>query len=132
MENRENRKPTGQESDISKAQSPQQPAAQAGQQPETNKQREQQPAQTGQFETAQQGQQPELGEYQQADSPDEGLQGETATQQRTDIEGASLQSEEEGGIEIGFVGSQGERDTSGELVDKKDLGKGGQGTPEGK
>ena len=122
MENRENQKPTGQESDISKAQSQQKPAAQAGQQPETSEQREQQPVQTGQFETAQQGQQPELGESQQADSPDEGLQGETATQQRTDIEGASLQSQEEGDVESGFVGSKGARDTSYELVDKDDRG----------
>lgn len=130
MENRENEKLTGQETDITKAQSPKQPTAQAGQQPETSEQREQQPSQTGQFETAEQGQQPEVGESQPSGSPDEGLQGETATQQRTDIEGASLQSEEEGDVEGGFVGSQGERDTSSELVDKQDLDKDGRGAPE--
>ncbi len=122
---------TGQESDISKAQSQQQPAAQAGQRPESGEQR-------GQFETGQQpgaeltGDQAATGQAQSGAGPDEGLQGETATQQRTDIEGASLQSSEEGEPESGFVGSKGERDTSSELVDEQSFDKDGQGAPEGK
>ena len=46
------------------------------------------------------------------------------------VEGASL--EEEGEEEGGFVGSEGRRDTSSELVEDQDFEKGGQGAPEGK
>ena len=115
MENRENRNPTGQESDISKSQSQQQPAAE-----------------NEQFETGQQQNSPELDQSRQAGQPDEGLQGETATQQRTDVEGASTESEDEEEIDIGFVGSQGDRDTSGKLIDEQGFEKGGQGAPDGK
>ena len=126
MENRENRSPTGQESDISKAQAQQQPAAQAGQQPDKAEQ-------SGQFETSQAdveqtGDQAATGQAQPGAGPDEGLQGETATQRRTDIEGASLGSEEEDEAGTGFVGSKGERDTSSELVEGEDE----DFTPEGK
>lgn len=121
---------SGQESDISKAQSPQQPAAQAGQQPESGELR-------GQFETGQQagaeltGNQAATGQAQADAGPDEGLQGETATQQRTDIEGGSLESGEEDQAHTGFVGSKGEGDTSSELIDEQDFSKDDQGAPEG-
>ena len=108
------------ETDISKAQSQQQPPqAKAGKQPAA-----------GQFETGQQ-EQPELGQ-QKSEAPDEGLQGDTLAQQRTDIEGAAKGTPERGESESGFVGSKGEKDTSNELVDEQDFGKGGQGAPEGK
>ena len=128
MENRENRTPTGQETDISKAQSQQQPQGQAGQQPEKGEKQGQQFGQGEQFETRQQGQQPEFGEDKAAGSPDLGQQGDTLAQQRTDIEGASLQSEEEDEAGTGFVGSKSERDTSGELIKDEDE----DFTPEGK
>ena len=87
------------ESDISKAQSQQQPPqSEAGQQPET-----------GEFEAGQ-----------QSETPDEGLQGDTLAQQRTDIEGAASGTPESGEAESGFVGSKGEKDTSSELVDEQD------------
>lgn len=94
------------ESDISKAQSQQQPLAGSGQQREP-----------GQFETGEQGQS-ELG--QRSDTPDEGLQGDTLSQQRTDVEGANLGTPESGEAESGFVGSKGEQDSSSELVDEED------------
>ena len=113
MANEQDKTPaTGAESDISKAQSQQQPPEQAKQQPETGERSE---LETGQAESGQ---------------PDEGLQGDTLAQQRTDVEGASLKPEK-GEAESGFVGSEGEKDTSGELVDKKDADKEGF-TPEGK
>ena len=101
-------------SDISKAQSQQQPPqTQSGQQPETG----------------QQGRE-ELGQD-KAGSPDEGLKGEALAQQRTDIEGAAGETPERGEAESGFVGSKGEQDTSSELVDEEDEEKGGQRAPEG-
>ena len=108
MASEQDKKPTtGQESDISKSQATQQP-------------------------TDQQDRQPEFDQDKSSGQPDEGLQGETATQQRTDIEGTS-QSPEKGEVESGFVGSQGDQDNSSELVeDDEDLTKGGQGAPEGK
>jgi hypothetical protein len=118
MENRENRNPTGQESDISKAQAQQQPAGQASQQPEIGEQKDPQA---------------EFGQDQSPGSPDEGLQGDTLAQQRTDIEGASGQAPETSEAESGFVGAEGQADTSSELVeDEEDFGKDGQGAPEGK
>ena len=118
MANEQDRNATpGTESDMSKAQSQQQPPQQAKQPPETGEQR-------GELESGQ----PDAG------LPDEGLQGETATQQRTDVEGASLQSETKGEAESGFVGAEGQKDSSSELIKEKDedLAKGGQGAPEGK
>jgi hypothetical protein len=114
---------TGQEKDISKAQAQQQPAAQAEQPAETGEQR-------GQFETSQQGQQAEFAQDKPAASPDLGQQGDTLAQQRTDIEGGSLESEDEDEAGTGFVGSKGERDTSSELVENKDVDE--DYTPEGK
>ena len=109
---------TTEESDISKAQSQQQPLQQGQQQPEAERQ--------GQFEKGQ-SEQSETGEAGAA---------ETATRQRTDVEGASLQSEGKGEAESGFVGSQAQQDTSSELVqdedEDEDFAKGGQGAPEGK
>ena len=114
---------TGSESDISKAQSQQQPPAQANQNKET----------TGeQVEPGQQGDEAASGQAQAGAGPDEGLQGETATEQRTDVEGASLGSQERGEAESGFVGSQGREDTSSELVEDQEFEKDGQGAPEGK
>jgi hypothetical protein len=118
MANEQDKNPTtGQESDISKAQATQQPTDQAERQPETGAQ----------------SQQAEFGQDRSEGQPDEGLQGETATEQRSDIEGTS-QSPQKGEAESGFVGSQGQQDSSSELVDEddEDFAKGGQGAPEGK
>lgn len=117
---------TGSESDISKARSQQQPPSQASQQEDK----------TGQQDNAElTGDQAATGQAQSgeaSDSPDAGLQGDTLAQQRTDVEGGSLASQESG--EAGFVGSQGEQDTSSELIDgeDEDFAKDGQGAPEGK
>ncbi len=120
MANEQDKNPsTGTESDISKAQSQQQPPQQARQQPESGEQ------QQGEFETGGQG---ATGEAPTGAGPDEGLQGETTTRQHTDIEGAS---ETSGEAESGFVGSKAEKDTSGEFVEKKDEDEQGF-TPEGK
>jgi len=90
---------TGTEKDISKAQSQQQPPSQATQQP------------------------PESGQQGEQDLTDQakvGQQGETLAKQRTDVEGASLKSPEKGEAESGFVGAEGEQDTSSELVEDED------------
>ena len=122
---------TGTESDISKAQSQQQPPDQARQQGETGERQ-------GQFETGQQagaeqsGDQAATGQAQAGAGPDEGLQGDTLAQQRTDVEGGTLASEETGEAESGFVGSEGQQDTSSKLVEDQDFEKDGQGAPEGK
>lgn len=120
MANEQDKNPTtGQESDISKAQAAQQPTGQQKQQPEAGEQTDD--------ETP-------TGQAQPGAGPDEGLQGETATQQRTDVEGASLTSETKGEAESGFVGAEGQQDSSSELIkqEDEDLAKGGQGAPEGK
>ena len=118
MANEQDKNPTtGQESDISKSQATQQPTDQGRQQPATGEQR----------------QQSEFGQDRSEGRTDESLEGETATRQDTDIEGASL-SPEKGEAESGFVGSRGQQDSSSELVDDEDedFAKGGQGAPEGK
>ena len=123
---------TGSESDISKAQSQQQPPNQASQQQGQTGQ------QQGQFESGRQdnaeltGDQAATGQSQSSASPDAGLQGDTLTQQRTDIEGGSLRSPESGEAESGFVGAEGEEDTSSQLVEDQDFERDGQGAPEGK
>jgi len=105
MAEREKQDPTtAEEQDISKAQSAQQPQVQAGQQSETSEQR------------------------QAADQPDEGLQGETLAKLRSDIEGASQQPKERAEEEAGFIGTEGQRDTSSELIEDE----GGDYVPEGK
>ena len=128
MANEQGNNPTtGAESDISKAQSQQQPPSQARQQKSQTGERE------GQFETNQQGQQ-QPGEDQSGAAPDEGMQGDTLSQQRTDVEGGSLAAGESDEIAGGFVGSKGERDSSSRLVDDEDedFARDGQGAPEGK
>ena len=101
MANEQERKDPASETDISKAQSQQQPQAESGQ-----------------FETGQEGRQ----EFAQdkGGAPDEGMQGDTLAQQRSDIEGESRQAPETGEAESGFVGSKGEQDSSSELVDEED------------
>lgn len=135
MADERNQNPTtGSESDISKAQSQQQPPNQARQQEGERGQ------QSDQFETGQQdnaeltGDQAATGQAQPGSGPDEGLQGDTLAQQRTDIEGGSLGSQEGGEAESGFVGSKGRQDSSSELVNEEDekFSKDGQGAPEGK
>ena len=115
MENEQNRNPgNDQQSDISKAQSAQQPSEQASQQ---------------QAETSQQAGQPEKEQAKPAGSPDEGSRAIPATQQRTDVEGASLGSEDRGEAESGFVGSQAGQDSSSELVEDDKIPKGDPGRP---
>lgn len=111
MANDQERNPGSEQSDISKSQSQQQPQGQSGEQRETGEK-------SGQFETAQEGRQ-EFGQD-QGGSPDEGTQGDTLTQQRTDVEGESRPRPESGEAESGFVGSQGQQDSSSELVDEED------------
>lgn len=126
MANQDKENPTtGAQSDISKSQSQQQPPAQANQQPPERGERDfdeqsGDQAATGQ---AQGGQAP-------GSAPDEGLQGDTMAQQRTDIEGAS----QAGGEQGGFVGAEGKQDTSSELIEDEDedFAQDGQGAPEGK
>ena len=115
---------TGKEADISKAQSQQQPQGQAGERTETGEE-------AGQFEGADKGQQ-QFGQDLGSAAPDEGQQGETLSEQRTDtdIEGASGDTPERGEAESGFVGSQGQKDSSGELVEDEELDKDDQGTPD--
>lgn len=129
MANEQDKNPTtGTESDISKAQSQQQPPQQARQQPETG------PSETAGEGAELSGDQAATGQAQTGAGPDEGLQGETTTQQRTDIEGGSLASEASGETQAGFVGAQGQQDSSGELIEEEDedFAKDGQGAPEGK
>ncbi|HET9334813.1 MAG TPA: hypothetical protein VFO12_00225 [Sphingomicrobium sp.] len=135
MANEQDKNPTtGSESDISKAQSQQQPPQQSRQDLGESGQ------QAGQFETGQQagsertGDQAATGQAQSGAGPDEALQGETATQQRTDIEGGSLASDASGEAQSGFVGAQGQQDSSSELIEEEDedFAKDGQGAPEGK
>jgi len=117
MANEQDKNPdTGQQSDISKAQATQQPIDQQNRQTESGEQ-----------------DQSEFGQDRSGSQPDEGLQGDTETQQRTDIEGTSP-SPEKGEAESGFVGSQSDSDSSSELVENEedDFAKGGQGAPEGK
>lgn len=129
MANEQGKNPTtGAESDISKAQSQQQPPNQAQQQESETGERK------GQFETGQQGQ-PQFGEDRSAGAPDQGQQGDTLTQGRTDVEGGSLASRESGEAQDNFIGSQGQRDSSSELVQEEqdeDVERSGQGAPEGK
>ena len=119
MANEQDKNPTtGTESDISKAKSQQQPPNQASQQ---------------QGGTEQTGDQAATGQTQSGSAPDEGLQGDTLAQQRTDIEGGSQASKASEG-QSGFVGAEGQQDTSSELVEDEDeeFAKDGQGAPEGK
>ena len=119
MENRENKNPsTGSESDISKSQ--------AQQPPPTSQDR-------GKDQPASQSQDNASSRPDQPSSSQSGF-GETATQQRSDIEGSSLGKEPTSEAESGFVGSEGKTDTSSKLVEDEEqkFRKDGQGAPEGK
>jgi hypothetical protein len=133
MNERENQNPgAGSESDISKSQSGQQPASgqQSDRAPRESEQTGDQAA-TGQAQSDQSSQD-QTGQS----SADQAGFGETATQQRSDVEGSSIGQQPTGGSESGFVGSEGSTDTSSELVkdgdEDKDFSKDGQGAPEGK
>ena len=122
MENRENQNPTtGSESDISKSQSQQQPSTGQDRQQQPNAEQSGDQAATGQDQSG------------QANADQAGF-GETATQQRSDVEGSSFNKQPTGEAESGFVGSEGGTDTSSELVEDEDqdFSKDGQGAPEGK
>jgi hypothetical protein len=126
MENRDNQNPsTGSESDISKSQSQQQPTGSQGNQQQSG----------NQAGSEQSGDQAATGQSQsdQTSGAQSGF-GETATQQRSDVEGSSLGQQPTGAAESGFVGSEGQSDTSSELVEDEDqdFSKDGQGAPEGK
>ena len=111
MADEQDRKPdptTETESDISKAQSQQQPQGQAD--PQTGETRE-----TGQDLNSE---------------ADRGQQAETLTDKRTDVEGASLESAERGEAESGFVGAEGKKDTSSELIEDEEFEEGGEGAPD--
>lgn len=115
MENRDKQDPSTQsESDISKSQSQQQSTGQDQSRAEPSQ--DNAPGQPDQPSDAQSG------------------FGETATQQRSDVEGSSLDKKPTDEGESGFVGSEGKSDTSSELVEDedKDFSKDGQDAPEGK
>ena len=117
MNDRENQNPsTGSESDISKSQSQQQPSISQDKQPQSDAEQSGDEPATGQDNTGQAG------------------FGETATEQRSDVEGSSLDKKPTDEGESGFVGSEGKTDTSSELVEDEDqkFRKDGQGAPEGK
>jgi hypothetical protein len=133
MENRENQNPsTGSESDISKSQSQQQPSTSQDPQQRSDSEQSGDQAATGQS----QSDQPDQSSSGQSDQSSTGQAGfgETATQQRSDIEGSSLDKKPADEAEGGFVGSEGKTDTSSELVEDEgeDFSKDGQGAPEGK
>ena len=104
---------TDTQSDISKSQSQQQPPNQASQQQETGEQDNQQFGEAEQFDSEQ---------------PDQGQQGDTLAEKRTDVEGASF-AKEKGEAESGFVGAEGEQDTSSELIEDEEFDEGGEGAP---
>jgi hypothetical protein len=121
MENRENQNPsTGAESDISKSQSQQQPATSQDCEPKKS-------------DAEKSGDEAASSQPDQSNTAQSGL-GETATEQRSDVEGSSPGKKPTDEAESGFVGSEGETDTSSELVEEKDqkFRKDGQGAPEGK
>ena len=135
MANEQDKNPsTGSESDISKAQFQQQPPNQSSQQQGESGQRQGQFGSGEQDNAERSGDQASTGQFQSGSSPDEGLQGDTLAQQRSDIEGSSLGSQGSGGAGGNFVGSQGQQDSSSRLIDEEDedFSKDGQGAPEGK
>ena len=110
MENRDDQN-KGQNADLSKAQSQQQPQSERSQRPEE-----------GQGSQSEAGQSAEgaFGQSQQSETTSQAGFGETATQQRSDVEGSS------------FVGSQGSKDSSSELIEDEgsDFAKDGRGATE--
>ena len=130
MENRESQNPsTGRESDISKSQSQQQPSGSENRQQQPDAEQSGDQAATGQQQSGQSGQ-PNTGQ----DTASQSGFGETATQQRNDVEGSSIDRQPTGEAESGFVGSECQSDSSSELVEDEDqqFRKDGQGAPEGK
>ena len=130
MENRESQNPsTGRESDISKSQSQQQPSGSENRQQQPDAEQSGDQAATGQQQSGQSGQ-PNTGQ----DTASQSGFGETATQQRNDVDGSSIDRQPTGEAESGFVGSEGQSDSSSELVEDEDqqFRKDGQGAPEGK
>ena len=133
MADQDNQNPTtGSQSDISKSQSQQQPS-----QASKDEKFGEQSGQSGQFQDGQQrneelsGDQAATGQSQSPSGSEQGFESDTLTQQRSDIEGASLKSPESGEAESGFVGSEGQQDSSSELVEDEEFKKDGQGAPEG-
>ena len=103
----QDRKPEDQTSDISNAQSAQQPS-QAQQQPPSG----QQDSERG-----------EAGDSRFSETGDAGLpEGDTLTEQRseTDVEGSSTTKQPTGEDGSGFVGSASESDSSDELIERDD------------
>ncbi len=82
--------------------------------------RKQDPATESDISKAQAAQQPPQAESGQFETGQEGPQGDTLAEQRTDVEGAARTTPETGEEESGFVSSKGEKDTSSELVDEQD------------
>ena len=112
MDDRKEQDPsTGTETDISKSQSQQQPSTSEDKRQQSDPEQSGGEAATGQDLAGQSG------------------FAETATEQRSDVEGSSLDKKptDEG---EGFVGSEGKSDTSSELIEDED--KDGRGAPEGK
>lgn len=117
MPGHDEQNPRNSESDISKAQSQQQPPI-AGQQSGEGRQDQ---SETGQQSSDFSSQSPDVESRQ-------GQTGEdTMTEQRSDIEGASLSQSQDNS---GFVGSEGRQDSSSQLVEEQDFDKDGQGAPD--
>lgn len=117
---------TNSETDISKAQSQQQPPNQASQGRETQGERDQ-------FSADRRDPASERSDASQSPSgsPDAGMQGDTLTRRQSDIEGSSIEPDSRERDERGFVGSEGRRDSSSsELVEDQQFEKDGQGAPD--
>ena len=120
--------PTDQQADPSKAQNQQQPAGQQNQNGFT-------PSQQPEGQSQQQPPEGQADYGSAGQSADQNTgQSDTATQQRSDIEGGTSTGQEtdiEGSSQ--FVGSKSASDTSSELIeddDSSDFAKDGQGAPE--
>ena len=135
MENRDDKnQSTSQQTDLSKAQNQQQPQGQQGQsqQPEGQSQQQQPFGQQNQSQQTEGQQQPQ-GQADYGSAGQYAGQSDTASQQRSDIEGGTStgQASNEGSSQ--FVGSKDASDTSGELVEDDesgDIAKHGQGAAE--
>lgn len=116
--------PTDEQTDLTKAQNPQQPA---GQQDQSEFAQSQQPPET-------QSRQPPEGQADYGSAGETAGQSDTTTQQRSDIEGGTATGQATDGEDSSqFVGSKGATDTSSELIEddeSTDFAKDGQGAPE--
>lgn len=101
--NNDNSRDPSQQADISKSQSAQQP---------TGQQDEAAPDTTSQSSDA--DSQPSMADYGSAE------QADALTQNRQDVEGASIEGEQTKSQSGGFVGSDSQSDTSSELVEDED------------